>query len=79
MTGSSSIHEQVMLQSNSMQLEYRVLPLIYSDLEELETYLNAMGRKRWELCGINGRDFIFKRIVKNEKETQGPIKTEEKS
>lgn len=60
-------------------LEYKILPLVYSDLEELETYLNAMGRKGWELCGINDRDFIFKRIVNNEKETQRPIKTEEES
>ena len=79
MTDSSSIHKQVMLQSNNMQVEYRVLPLVYSDLEELETYLNAMGKKKWELCGINGRDFIFKRIVKNEKETQRSIKTEKES
>jgi len=62
-----------------MQLEYKILPLVYSDLEELETYLNAMGRKGWELCGINGRDFIFKRKIKNEKETQGQVETKEKS
>jgi len=52
-----------------MKFEYIVAPLVYSDLEEFETYLNAMGRKGWELCGITGRDFVFKRMLKNEKET----------
>jgi hypothetical protein len=49
--------------------EYKIVPLIYSSLDELEIYLNAMGRKGWELCGITGRDFVFKRMLKNEKET----------
>jgi hypothetical protein len=49
--------------------EYKIAPLIYSSLDELEIYLNAMGRKGWELCGITGRDFVFKRMLKNEKET----------
>jgi hypothetical protein len=62
-----------------MQLEYKVLPLVYSSLEELEVYLNAMGKRGWELCGINDRDFIFKRMIKNEKETQRQIEAEEES
>ena len=62
-----------------MKIEYKVLPLVYSSLEELETYLNAMGKRGWELCGINDRDFIFKRMIKNEKETERQIETEEKS
>jgi hypothetical protein len=50
--------------------EYKITPLIYSSLDELEIYLNAMGKKGWELCGISaGRDFVFKRMLKNEKET----------
>jgi hypothetical protein len=62
-----------------MQLEYKILPLVYSSLEELEVYLNAMGKRGWELCGINDRDFIFKRMIKNEKETQRQIEAEEES
>jgi hypothetical protein len=52
-----------------MKFEYKVVPLIYSSLEEFEVYLNSMGRKGWELCGITGRDFVFKRMLNNEKET----------
>lgn len=60
-----------------MRIEYRALPLVYSDLEELEDYLNSMGRKGWELCGMQERTYIFKRKVNNEKEVQGQVQTEE--
>jgi hypothetical protein len=70
MKGSSSIHRQATLQSNKMQLEYKVLPLAYSDLEELETYLNAMGSKGWRLAAIKDNLYIFRRKTRHSKVTE---------
>lgn len=49
------------------KFEYKIVPFLYSDLEELELMLNAMGRKGWELVEIKENYYIFKRN-KNERD-----------
>ena len=41
--------------------DYKIAPLLFTDLEELELMLKAMDKKGWELIGIKEDYYIFKR------------------
>jgi hypothetical protein len=45
--------------------EYKIVPFLYTELEDLELMLKAMGNKGWELSAIRDNYYIFKRPQSN--------------
>jgi len=45
--------------------EYKIVPFLYTELEDLELILKAMGNKGWELAAIRDNYYIFKRPQSN--------------
>ena len=43
--------------------DYKIAPLLFTDLEELELMLKAMGKKGWELVAIKDDYYIFNRPI----------------
>lgn len=45
--------------------QYKVVPFLYTEIEDLELMLTAMGNKGWELTAIRDNYYIFKRQKSN--------------
>ena len=50
--------------------EYKIVPLLYTDIEDLELMLGEMGNKGWELVAIRDNYYIFKRQKKESLENK---------
>lgn len=47
--------------SQLKKLEYKIVPFLFTDLEDLELMINAMGKRGWELVTTKDNYYIFKR------------------